>query len=187
MPVSEYVWLYVCLYLCLSLCPTVYTLVSEYVWLYVCLYLCVFNVSLRKTDGDKILHFLHCQTHVIAKWHSTALYIYIYIYIYVTYVTLWLAVDSAYPGRELRRPSDQGRVWLKGIRPTSDHMGLHLIASDLNWAPRPKNHRTGPIEIHSNLKDVCVLITQTHSQPPCDCHLTDPRIEQFFWKTGSNL
>jgi len=64
---------------------------------------------------------------------------------------------------------------------TSDHIRPHRTTpstSDPIWAPGPQNDPIRLIDIHSQLKNVCVLITQTHSQSPCD--LTDPRGGQFF-------
>jgi len=73
-------------------------------------------------------------------------------------------------------------------RTASEHIGPHRI-----WTKHVDLEVTAyiePIEIHSHLKNVRLLITQTHNQSPCDLTdpwgealtLTDPRGWHVFFK-----
>jgi len=85
--------------------------------------------------------------------------------------THWLSSPQRQTGIGLHR-STYGSIW--------NQIGLHQTTSGLNWVPGLQIDCIGPTEIHLHLKNICILITQTHSQSSCD--LTDPQGWIYFWK-----
>ena len=128
-----------------------------------------YPVGMMKFPNNKVYsarHRRHTRPGVCALWSSPE----------INRIILGDGLTHPHTDGQTHVSRDQNRSM------TNYRIGPRRTTSDLSWARGSRNDRIGPMEIHSHLKNVRVLITQTQS---VTLRRNRPTRLAFFFETGT--